>query len=532
METETPTREAEPAQPGAASETAFPSPSPVAATATQPPEAPVVAANRLWVDPRLPAGVQTMLALPPGWALANAAEDADGRLVPGGDGALGAWVYALVTPFASLDQGVSAAELSAAWRGEAAGAYAGRPLLVDENTLGVFTAVWGAPAEGAVRVLPVEELLPVAWGSSPSWAIVPFERLEPRWKVLEIDGKSPLRKDFDPAGWPLVVPYSIEGRAPETDGWIPDGNRKPERLTVLAMTGVTALVRATAFTMERQGIQYPGLDVAPFLQAADITHISNEVPFASGCPFPDPVQQGMRFCSDPRYIGLLEAVGTDVVELTGDHFQDWGADAMLETLGLYQERGWGYYGGGADLDEARKPFIIEHNGNRLAFIGCNAKGGGYAQAAPGHPGAGACGNFEWIEQEIARLRSEGYLPIVTFQHFEYYTYQAQPNQRKDSRAMAEAGAVIVSGSQAHQPQAFEFDEGALIHYGLGNLFFDQYEVSYATRQGFIDFHVFYENRHIGTELLPILFIDYARPRVMTAEERNELLRAVFSASGW
>ena len=103
---------------------------------------------------------------------------------------------------------------------------------------------------------------------------------------------------------------------------------------------------------------------------------------------------------------------------------------------------------------------------------------------------------------------------------------------RDFRRLAQAGAVIVSGSQAHQPQAFDFEAGALIHYGLGNLFFDQLDVSQATRQAFIDRHVFYNGRYIGTELLAMLFVDYARPRPMTPGEREELLRAVFNASGW
>jgi poly-gamma-glutamate synthesis protein (capsule biosynthesis protein) len=297
------------------------------------------------------------------------------------------------------------------------------------------------------------------------------------------------------------------------------------------MTGVTALVRATAFTMEQRGVLYPGKDVRDWLLSADITHISNEVPFAKDCPYPDPVQADMRFCSDPRYIALLEDVDADLIELTGDHFQDWGNQAMLLTLDMYHERGWLTYGGGANLQEARQPALFEHNGNRLAFLGCNAKGGGYAQAAPDHPGALAC-DLAWLEAEVARLRQEGYLPIVTFQHFEYYTYPAQANQVRDARRMAEAGAVVVSGSQAHQPQAFEFHSGALIHHGLGNLFFDQYEISPATRQGFIDQHVFYEGRYLGVELQTILFVDYARPRPMDAGERQELLNQVFSASQW
>ena len=137
-----------------------------------------------------------------------------------------------------------------------------------------------------------------------------------------------------------------------------------------------------------------------------------------------------------------------------------------------------------------------------------------------------------MESQIRDLSDQGYLPIATFQHFEYYTYYAQPNQVADSQRLADAGAVIVSGSQAHHPQALEFFAGGLIHYGLGNLFFDQYEISFETRQGFIDRHVFYNGRYISTELLTILFIDFAKPRPMTVDERTDLLTNVFDASGW
>jgi poly-gamma-glutamate synthesis protein (capsule biosynthesis protein) len=449
------------------------------------------------------------------------------------------WIYALVAPFPAQENGVSLQQLQQAWSGETSA----RPLLVDESAYAVFSARWGAPGPQALTVLPAGELADAAWKNRPSWAIVPFEALEPRWKVLEVDGLSPVRKGFDPALYPLAVPISLEGDSTVSEAvralygpdsaapLVPRTNRDPGRLTTLAMTGVTALVRATAFTMEQQGIKYPGRDVGDWLREADLTHISNEVPFARNCPSPNPVQPDVRFCSDPRYIGLLEDVGADIIELTGDHFQDWGAEAMLYTLELYRERSWLYYGGGANLEEGRRAVTVEHNGNRLAFIGCNGKGGSFAQAGPNRPGAVTC-DEAWMHAEITRLRQEGFLPIVTFQHFEYYTYQAQPNQKKDFRGMAQAGAAIVSGSQAHQPQAMEFEAGAFIHYGLGNLFFDQYDISLATRQGFIDRHVFYGGRYISTELLPILFVDYARPRPMEQEERRELFDAVFGASGW
>jgi poly-gamma-glutamate synthesis protein (capsule biosynthesis protein) len=490
----------------------------------------------------LPEALRLALKMPVDVYPVALEEQAVLRLEVSGERPVSHWIYALVAPFPTIDDGASSEELRRAWGGNR-GESPAWPLLVDESTLAVFSALWGAPADGAVQVVPGAELLGYAWDQRPSRAIVPFEALSPRWKVLEVDGLSPLRKGFDPAGYALAVPISLAGDAVTADTMLsvygpasvapllPASNRDPNKLTTLVMTGVTALVRATAFTMEQRGVDYPAKDIGDWLREADITHISNEVPFAKNCPFPNPVQEGMRFCSDPRYIGLLEDVGTDIVELTGDHFADWGAGAMNYTLELYRERGWPYYGGGENLEQGRKAVTLEHNGNRFAFIGCNGKGGGYAQAGKDNPGAVTCA-FDSMEAEIARLRSEGYLVIATFQHFEYYTYRAQPEQEADFRRLAQAGALIVSGSQAHQPQAFEFDEGALIHYGLGNLFFDQYDVSEATRQAFIDRHVFYDGRYIGTELLTIMFVDYARPRPMTEDERDELLKATFNASGW
>jgi poly-gamma-glutamate synthesis protein (capsule biosynthesis protein) len=409
---------------------------------------------------------------------------------------------------------------------------------LSESTHSLLSTWWGEPSPEATKIVPEEELIEFAWDQGSAWGIVPFESLEPGWKVLAIDGQSPLRKEFDADNYALSLPISLQGdpqlvEALLANSNLPASNRDPGRLTTVAVTGVTALVRATAFAMHRNGITYPARDIGEVLRSADLTHISNEIPFTPDCPFPNPLQSDLRFCSRPEYIELLEEVGTDVVELTGDHFGDWGPDAMRYTLDMYEQRDWIYYGGGYDRADARQARLIEHNGNRIAFIGCNGKGGGYATASENQPGAVSC-DYDWMQKEITRLVADGYQVIGTFQHFEYYTYTPQPDQVRDFRALAEAGASIVSGSQAHQPQGLEFYKNALIHYGLGNLFFDQYHfcTNYACDDGFIDLHVFYDGEYLGTELITIVFEDYARSRLMNQEERATLLNKVFSASNW
>ena len=444
------------------------------------------------------------------------------------------WVYALVAPFPTIRDGISSEELHEAWEGNAPEPWGESPLWMAETTKDALTVIWGEASSKHVRTAESDKLLDLTWAEKDSWAIIPFEEIEPRWKVLEIDGQSPMQNDFVADAYPLMIFFSWDCESPclITPPTLEFTNRDPNKLTVLMMTGVTALVRATAYKMETEGILYPARDIGNWLQDADITHISNEIPFASYCPYPNPNPGTQPFCSNPRYIELLEYVGMDVVELTGNHFQDQGSAATLYTLEMYDEREIPYYGGGKNLADAQKAITMEHNGNKLAFIGCNPVGPEYAWArADDWPGAAPC-DYEFMTAEISRLRSEGYLPIATYQYFEYYSPEIRPWQGRDFRSLADAGAVIVSGSQAHYAQAKEFYNGTFIDYGLGNLFFDQMHTAEGTRNEFLDRHTFYDGRYLGVELLTALLEDYARPRPMTQPERTEFLTFIFDASGW
>jgi capsule synthesis protein PGA_cap len=500
-------------------------------TATYLPNADIIDVS-IWVPPYLAETFGGALEDPLRALFVSDESRANIRLEVGEGNVVSQWIYALVTPFSSTLQGMSEDDLLLRWHGQ----NGNQPLIMDSNTRDVFTASWGPAGSTSVQVIAKDELIDYAWAHPPALAIVPFESLDPRWKVLPVDGISPIHKDFDLGSYRLKIPISLKSDPDrvaliKSNFVIPSSNLDPQKMTVVAMTGVTALVRATAFTMEKRGITYPAQDIRDLLLSADVRHISNEVPFAEDCPYPNPTQEEIRFCSADKYIQLLEDVGTDVVELTGDHFSDWGTEAMFHTLDLYRERGWLYYGGGENLADGRKALLLEHNHNKIAFIGCNAKGRSFAQASETEPGAALC-DMDWMAGEISRLKADGYLVIATFQHLEYYTYAAQPDQKRDFRQMAEAGADIISGSQAHQPQGMEFLNSSFIHYGLGNLFFDQYGLCEACRQGLIDRHIFYDGRYISTELLPIQFVDYARSRPMTVEEAEELFRALFAASGW
>ncbi len=440
------------------------------------------------------------------------------------------WIYALAAPFPTLQDGLAGTDLQAIWAGSDT---LTEKIYASNATLMSFEGLFGAADEAKVVGVSPETLADVAWADQPAYAIVPFDELEPRWKVLEVDGESPIRNEFDGENYLLRAHFGLTGSSQAIEHFLrlvdwPTTNRDPARMSILAMTGVTALTRSTAAKMESHGVDYPGLLIGDWLREADLTHVSNEVSFAESCPTPDAFTTNMRFCSAPKNIALLEDVGVDLVELTGNHVNDWGEEALLYTLDLYQARNWQTFGGGRKLDEALRAVTLDHNGNHLAFLGCNTAGPAHAWATDESPGAAPC-DTETLYAEIERLRADGYIVVFTYQWFEGASLL--PAQRDAFREAVDAGANIVSGSQAHQPLGFEFYNGGFIHYGLGNLFFDQMQ-SLALRQEFIDLYVFYEGRHISTELRTALLEDYAQPRPMTDEERLVFLADIFANSLW
>ncbi len=485
----------------------------------------------IWLSPALPSALRQAaiegIEEDPSLIIVNSESEAEVQIESFADQPLSEWIYAMVAPFPTVADGSSWGEFQLKWLGRSTG-----PIWVSSSTASALEPLMGAPPSSSVEIID-EKLVEHAWDAGEGWAVIPFEELEPRWKVMQVEGESPIRMDFTPDQYRLVVPFGLSGDPaaisrvrPFID--FPQLNRDPSKLTVVVMTGVTALTRATAWRMEQKGITYPGQLIGDWLRNADITHVSNEVSFWEACPPPQPIQPNLRFCSDPDYIDLLLDLEVDIVELTGNHNLDFGPEPYLYSLDLYEGVGIQPFAGGTNLADAIQPLIIEHNGNRLAFLGCNAPGPGYAQATEVNPGAVPC-DTEELWSSLEALESEGHIPIFTFQWAEGSV--AVPLQREAFRKAVDSGAAIVSGSQAHQPLGFEFYGDGFIHYGLGNLFFDQMEF-FENRQEFIDRHVIYDGRHISTELLTALLEDYAQPRPMTPEERSDLLRSSFRSSGW
>jgi hypothetical protein len=471
-------------------------------------------------------------------------------LLPADQGLI-TWVYVPAVAFPTLADDITWENIQKFWKGDAnalaylsenlSGNLKNPTLIISQDVFDWLKSRLGAPADALpVQIVAPADVAPTVWKARPAaWTIQPFNRLDPSLKALTVNGASLFSPAFAANNYPLVQRFNLSGASGIPENTLPQllktggftiNNRDPEKLTTLVMTGVTALTRATAWTMERTGIELPARDIAPFLTDSHIVHTSNEVAFAKNCPAPSPSSSVMTFCSREKYFALLEKIKVKIIELTGNHVNDWGRPALANSLDLYDEKGVLTFGGGRNLADAKDALTVAHHSNNFAFIGCNPVGPAYAWAKEDEPGSAPC-DLPYMEQEIKRLKTLDYIVIVTLQYNEYYEYAPPPDQVKYFGQFATWGADLVMGSQAHVPQGFGFVEKTFIHYGVGNLFFDQMDYT-TTRQMFADKLAFYEGRLIGAQLFTGLIEDYSRPRPMTPKERNQFLWAIFRASGW
>jgi hypothetical protein len=456
---------------------------------------------RIFFAEEVPAGLKKAMILPKGVNVVNQPGDANmvfGRASDVGDAALieTTWHYVIAAPFprGSVDPTAPCTTLLASPETMAA---------LEDSPASDYRCDTG-------KTVPAEDMLQIAGKDENTYAMLPFEELSRAWQP---------RDDFGYKDGGITVKFSLQGERDslaailnDKNFQIPATNFDTKKLASVILTGTTALTRGTGILMDEKGSLYPAAKIGDLLKSADITHISNEIAFDTGCVLEG---SGTKFCSKPQYFDLLKEIGTDVIELTGNHEMDYGTQPFFYSLDLYAKNGIPYYGGGRDPSEAAQPLKVEINGNRLAFLGCNAVGPDEDLAQEGSPGSNPC-DIGQLRNSIQELRNEGYNPIVTFQHMEVCQAEPVGPQRGDFQRAADAGAVIVSGSQGHCPQVMEFYRDVVIHYGLGNLFFDQMDK--IERMAFVDRYWFYDNRLVGVEPIPIIRDDAAQPRQMTVEE--------------
>ena len=106
--------------------------------------------------------------------------------------------------------------------------------------------------------------------------------------------------------------------------------------------------------------------VRPVLQSVDLRFANCERQYSSRGIASETSPHGRQ---PPEMAQIFTDCGFDAVTIANNHMYDYGPEALLDTRDLLLSKGIGVTGAGRDLDEARRPTIIERNGVRVGFLG-------------------------------------------------------------------------------------------------------------------------------------------------------------------
>lgn len=210
------------------------------------------------------------------------------------------------------------------------------------------------------------------------------------------------------------------------------------------------------------------------MQNADLFILNNEFSFSlRGEPMEE---KQYTFRTDPKYVKILQELGTDVVSVANNHTIDFGQDAFLDTIDTLSNAEIAYVGGGRNLSEALTPATYTINGQSFAiFAGTRVLPSTDWYAKPDRPGMLPTYDPTELNRAISEAEIQ-YDHIIVFVHWGVERVEIPEEYQRDlAKGYIDAGADLIVGCHPHILQGYEYYKGVPIVYSLGNYLFGNRE---------------------------------------------------------
>lgn len=264
-------------------------------------------------------------------------------------------------------------------------------------------------------------------------------------------------------------------------------------------------------------------EILSFLHSANhvIANVEGPVAPVEQNTTKDGVQQ-LLHTIDPAAVKVLNNMHADIWNICNNHIMDAGEYGIKSTLEIAEENNVQTIGAGMNIDEARKPVILDEAGGIGMF------GVGYQRACRkadiDKPGCYSWSDLDAIQNTINEIKAKCRWCVVVAHAGEEFTPLPSPYTRERYHKYLEMGADIVVSHHPHVPMNYETVGDKAIFYSLGNFIFDtDYQRSqFNTELGLLVKINFTENEftwepmglriergteHIVKEELPRIFTD-------------------------
>lgn len=237
--------------------------------------------------------------------------------------------------------------------------------------------------------------------------------------------------------------------------------------------------------------------VTGVIRQADIAFCQLEINLSQqGTPLP---QARLAMRADPKTARAIKQAGFSVVSFASNHCMDWGREAFFDTIRALKRQGLLVIGVGSNIEQARKPAIIERKGTRIALLAYNSILPYGYWAETDRPGCAPMRGFTLYEQiehdqpgtpcrihtfphrddlqamvdDIRKAKSQADLVILSL-HWGIHFIPAviAEYQREVARVAIDSGADLILGHHVHILKGIEVYAGKVVFYSLCNFALD------------------------------------------------------------
>jgi hypothetical protein len=233
--------------------------------------------------------------------------------------------------------------------------------------------------------------------------------------------------------------------------------------------------------------------VAAMLKGGDVGFCQLEENLSiRGTPLP---QARLPMRADPSGARAIRNAGFHVVSFAGNHCMDWGSEAFQDTRENLAKENLAVIGAGSNIDEARRPAIIECKQNKIAFLAYSSilpEGYWAEENRPGCAPMRASTLYEQVEHDqpgtpcrihtfphradLASMREDIHKAkaladiVIVSMHWGIHFIPAviSDYEREVGHQAIDAGANLIVGHHPHILKGIEIYKGKAIFYSLAN----------------------------------------------------------------
>jgi len=288
---------------------------------------------------------------------------------------------------------------------------------------------------------------------------------------------------------------------------------------------------------------------APFLRESGIAFCNCEWPLTDrGAPWPGKAGRVVR--SHPSKIETYTFAGFDAVGLANNHTMNYGPEGLLQTIELLDAAGIKHCGGGANLEAAHRPAVVEWQGARVAFLSYTSVFTAGFEATPDRPGLAVVKvetsynvpsrlhempgsplevtttpdprHKDRLQADVSAARQLADAVVVSWHWGVSMGYQhLVPYQTELGHAAIDAGADLVVGHHPHTLQGIELYRGRPIAYSIAHFGFDMESSSFSPESVLLDVEL--TPHGFGQMLVRPVANSVEQPEIVDAEAGRQCL---------